>query len=96
MSAMPLSVLGDSASSSSAPLASEGSIPPASEGSMLLVLTVSMPPVRIHFTIKNNIILLHEFAGCEQPFTRVSPASLSRSYSVNIRASAVTILSLLT
>ena len=96
MSAVPLSVLGDSASSSSAPLASEARIPPASEGSMLLVLTVSMPPVRMRFSIKDNIILLCEFAGHEQPFARVSPASLCRSYCVNIRASAVTILSLLT
>ena len=55
MSVVPLSVLGNSASSSSAPLASEASIPPASEGSMLLVLTVSMPPVRIRFSIKDNI-----------------------------------------
>ena len=96
MSAVPLSVLGNSASLSNAPLASEASIPPASEGSMLLALTASMPPVRIRFSIKDNIILLCEFAGHEQPFARVSPASLSRSYSVNICASAVTILSLLT
>ena len=58
------------------------SVPPALEASMLPASTASVPPaleasvplLRIHFTTADNILLLHEVAGHEQPFVRASLA----------------------
>ena len=82
MSTVSPSVLSDSALLSSAPLVSEASVPPALPVSVLSASTVSVssalevsvPPVRICFTTPDNILLLREVAGYDQPFAKASLA----------------------
>ena len=58
-------------STASVPPALEASVLPASTASVPPASEASVPPVRIRFTTADDILLLREVAGHEQPFALV-------------------------